>query len=229
MPLPGITGRLRGGVVPLPTITYLANLIDPGNETTYSFGGASFGAAAADRAIAVTIHGAAVVSGREVSSVTIGGVSASRLVNQTVGTGIITAVTTSEIWIASVPTGTSGTVSVTFNFGMLRCAIGIFRITGLLSLLAEGTAVGQSNNNSNNLSLTGISKDAVVIACGTGTSSPAFGYTGVTQAYENGWSDTNGEHRFTGGSGVAASAGSFNITQTNTSGEYVSCVSAALR
>lgn len=229
MPLPGVMGRMRGGAAPLPTITYLTTLIDTDNATTYPFAGVSFGAAAADRAIAVTIHGTSLVSNREVSSVTIGGVSASRLVSQRIGVGIITSVNNAEIWIASVPAGTNGTVSVTFNFEMARCAVGVFRITGLLSLLAEGTAVGQGNNNSNNLSLTGVSKDAVVIACGTAYSSPTFGYTGVTKEYENSWSDSSGGPHFTGGSGIAAADGSFSITQTNTGGTYVSCVSVALR
>lgn len=225
--IPG-TIPIAGGSFGPPTIAYLTNLVDTSDETTYSFGGVSFGDAAADRAIAVTIHGTRSVASREVSSVTIGGVSASRLVGQTTFAGALAIGTVSEIWIASVPAGTSGTVSITFNDLISHCAVGVFRITGLLSLLAEGTAVGQANNNSNNLSLTGVSKDAVVIACGTATGSPTFGYTGVTQEYENAWSDTSGR-RFTGGSGVATSAGSFSITQTNTGGANVACVSVALR
>jgi len=128
------------------SISYLTSATDTTDLTTYNgavFQGLSFGAAAAGRYIVVAI-GSRANAARSISSVTIGGVSAAVVsdgvttcvANDTSGGADLTA-----LWIANVPTGTTGDVVVTFSGAMLRCAISLFRMTGNASATASQVKV----------------------------------------------------------------------------------------
>ncbi|MFA5768360.1 MAG: LamG-like jellyroll fold domain-containing protein [Bacteroidales bacterium] len=104
------------------------------NQYTYSV---SFGDAAADRYIIVTAAARKAGASTTITGVTIGGVSATE-VHQNTNTSTNTDV--SGIFIAAVPTGTSGNVVVTYGATMVRSIIGVYRVTSLSSATASDTA-----------------------------------------------------------------------------------------
>ena len=97
------------------------------DQSSYTFASMSFGDAAADRHIAVGIVSRASAN-RTISDVTIGGVTATPIVNERNPDGGNT--TNMAIFIAEVPSGTSGNVVVDFTNTQIRCAITVWRIIG---------------------------------------------------------------------------------------------------
>ena len=110
--------------------------VDTTNQTTYTFSTKSFGAADANRQIIVSIAGFHSADARSISTVTIGGVSATINVQET---HTISGSRQSGIAIANVPTGTTGNVVVTWDNTMTSCAIVVYRTVGA-STTAHDTA-----------------------------------------------------------------------------------------
>lgn len=117
------------------------------DATTYTFSSQSFGAEAADRHILNTIA-AGAASARTVSSSTIGGVAASELVDFEAHSG-----SNAAMIIAAVPTGATGDVVVTFTGGMVRCAVGTYRVTGLNSTTPTGSGTDSTDALSASLNI----------------------------------------------------------------------------
>lgn len=112
-------------VVEPKTHTWTAGDSSGTSNTTYTFTSKSLGTASASRRIAVLIGG--VASSRTVSSVTVAGVSLSfvaRYAHNTV---------TEELWMGSVPSGTSGNVVVTWDNTNSYTSIDVFACYGLSS------------------------------------------------------------------------------------------------
>lgn len=97
-------------------------------KNPYTFSGMSFGTTNGGRKILVTITGedASVGGTQSISSVTIGGVTATRLV-AIADTGFSNGAN-AAVYMANVPSGTSGTVVVTFTGNMWTCAISVYRV-----------------------------------------------------------------------------------------------------
>ena len=115
---------VQGGISLMPvTISHTADPFSATNATAYTFSGAALGTAAANRKISVGVVGA-VLGAPAVSTLTIGGVSAS-VVIAAEGTDA-----TGEIWAADVPTGTTGDIVVTFASGSGRCCLSVDAIYG---------------------------------------------------------------------------------------------------
>lgn len=90
--------------------------------TTYTFSSQNLGTAAANRYIiigATGVHNAA----RTLNSVTVGGVSATQIQNIALSNPRIAA-----IFVAAVPTGTTGDIVLTFSSGMSRVAYGAWAL-----------------------------------------------------------------------------------------------------
>lgn len=96
-----------------------------GNSYTFSM---SFGAADANRALVAVID----TNSTSITSVTIGGVTATNLVNTT---GF-----DCRIVIANVPTGTSGNVVIAVGGNSTRGGVQLYRVMGLSSFSASSTA-----------------------------------------------------------------------------------------
>lgn len=111
------------------TGSFLQSAVSTSDLTTYTFSSQNFGDAASDRYIVVAITSMSV-SGGTISSVTIGGVSAS--IDAQV-TNSSSNYTVSGIAKAIVPTGTSGDIVVTFGAEQLRAGIGVYRLLGISS------------------------------------------------------------------------------------------------
>lgn len=140
-----VVGWAAGGGIE--TFSYLTNATSPADETNYSFGSLSFGAAAADRYLVGAVGALQTASGAiSLSSATIGGVSTTIVVQiNHVGNGSVVA----ALCIALVPTGTSGTVTVNWSDEMTSCGVALYRITGLGSPTPQDT--GSDNTPSSGL------------------------------------------------------------------------------
>lgn len=96
--------------------------------TTYTFSTQNLGTAAGDRYIVCCVNGRSSDGGaRTISSVTVGGVTA------TAGPFVGNSGSHVGIFIAAVPTGTTGDVVVTWSGGMGDCSVELHRATGVSS------------------------------------------------------------------------------------------------
>lgn len=118
---------------------------DPADLTTYTFSGRAVGAAAADRYVLV---GAAWRNGagldRNIASATIGGNPATIWTpnSHSAANGV-------AIIGASVPTGTTADIVITFNAGNSRCCIAVARCTGIDASALAGTPVQVASTAAN--------------------------------------------------------------------------------
>ena len=137
--LPGPMGPVDETEVFDPIVTFLTSVTSGSTVTTnassFSFTSVTFGGAASDRQIFVVISSRHLTTGENPTGVTIGGVTAVQVAG---GTNSAEAM---SIWRAAVPTGTTGTVAVTYTNIAMNCAISVYRATGLNSLTAYNTKV----------------------------------------------------------------------------------------
>lgn len=89
---------------------------------------ADFGAAVSDRLVAISVNGFNATSIDGIDSITIGGVAATLAVEEVFDIGG-TAFFSSIYW-AHVPTGSSGTIALTFTGDDLEAHVSVFKITG---------------------------------------------------------------------------------------------------
>jgi hypothetical protein len=106
-----------------------------------TFSGVSFGAASASRRIYVGVTAGSSTNGATISSATIGGVSATIFTLKASGGSFSTGV--HNILVASVPSGTTGDISITYSAGLNNPKnIHVYRVVG------QTTAVGSVLHNS---------------------------------------------------------------------------------
>lgn len=188
-PQPFFSPVVAAGVTPV-DIAFVpgSDLKDTSNQTTYNFADVPFGAADAGRWLVVHIHGAN--NDRTVNSVTIGGVSASRVtdgVNDAETVVSDPASVVGALWIANVPTGTSGTVSITWSGGQARTAIALFRMTGNSGAQASQVATDTGTSGTDlSASLTIPSNGGGIGGVGVNTpdSPRTFTWTNLTEQYD---------------------------------------------
>ena len=101
---------------------------DTANQSTYTYSSENLGVAAADRYIIVAVNSRRGGNPADVTSVTIGGVSATIVVEQANSDANSDV---SALAIANVPTGTTGDVVVVYTATMARASIGVYRATGI--------------------------------------------------------------------------------------------------
>lgn len=200
-------------VKPNPNYEFLSEEEYSGFSSTPSFSSVDLGDATTNRVIVVALSWFAS-SSRTLSSATINGVAASIVQQGSDGdegsVGIISAI---------VPTGTSGTIALTFSGTVTRVSGGVYALYNLQSTTAidsdaqSGQVIfGIGGNRSVTIDTLA---DGVVIAAG-GVSenggTTTIGYSaGVSEDYEN----VSGDFRANGGSGVSSST-SMTVTMTAT-------------
>ena len=127
-----LVGFGLGGTVVPATISYQTSKVSGSTTTSYSFASTAFGAAQADRLIVVTVSGLIAPSSGtgHITGVTVGGITATEVIQDvTFGGGNSVHC---GIYVASVPTGTTGTVVVTTKASgsISRAGIGVFAVYG---------------------------------------------------------------------------------------------------
>lgn len=139
-----------------PAFSILSSGINTANQIEYTFSSLSFGAAATDRLLIVAVTSGGVLDPATLLSATIGGVSAT-IHAQANNTGN-SVNGHAAVFSALVPTGTSGSVVVTWDGAgaMGNTAYALYRATGLVSstptdtATAAGTSPTMSIDRANN-------------------------------------------------------------------------------
>tara|TARA_R110002020_G_scaffold315243_1_gene530398 strand:+ start:325 stop:975 length:651 start_codon:yes stop_codon:yes gene_type:complete len=192
----------NSGVV-VPDDVTLAFLSNEGSETdasSYTFTGKSFGDTATDRRIFVGVYGLDN-SGSTIttSTVTVGGVSATKVVEVTNDTSINGV---SAIWQADVPSGTSGTVVIAFSTTIIKMGYALWRVTGGVD--EKDTASSTSSNFTLSLD---VNDNGGAIGYAGNRDTPTWTWTGLTEDFEG----TAGSAKHSGASDTFASGGSKTV------------------
>lgn len=186
------------------TKTFLQSVANDADLTTYTFPSQNLGTASAGRYIVALIAGSSGTSGRTISSVTIGGVSASQL-------GFVSeagSTRASSIWIAAVPTGTTGDVVITWSAGMGRCGVGLYSLTGAQTT-AFDTATATATSGTTLSDTINIPAGGVCFSVATAQVSGdySWSWTNITEDFDTLLETGSPNHnRFTGASDVFGSS-----------------------
>lgn len=154
-------------------LTYQTSTSDSTNLTTYTFASQAIGTAASDRYVIVGVAGSNTAS--EPSSVTIGGVSATKAVGTAGGNH------SAGLWVANVPSGSTASIVVVWPGAIDRCAIGVWSATGLSSVTPTNTAT--SNASPGVGAVTTLSGGFAVAFSHLGYGTVTWSGTGVTQDF----------------------------------------------
>jgi len=205
-----ITGKPAAGGGPK-VVTYQTQTSGT-TSTNYTFSSQAIGTATSDRIVIVAVH--LLNTGATGSSMTVGGISATRQVRSQRGTG------TSEIWTAAVPTGTTATIVVNGSAASDRCGIIVWTATGLLSGTAVGTGTNTSSSSPHATAAFATSNGGFVIMTSCDNGSPTYTESvsgGGTPAITEDYDGIFGGSPTMVGARTAATDGT-NITVTITGG-----------
>jgi hypothetical protein len=157
------------------TLSYTDSATSSSNGPTVTYSTRSLGTAAADRIILVGVIGND--NSRTVSSVTVGGVSASITVNTFTGASAAHCI---YIWQAAVPSGTTGNIVVTFSGTVSDSGIGVWALYN-----ANSTATATATNSSNPLSTTiNVPANGALVGIARSGASSTFTWTNLTENYD---------------------------------------------
>ncbi|MEE8607220.1 MAG: hypothetical protein V3S55_06440 [Nitrospiraceae bacterium] len=131
--MPPFTKLGFGGSAEGVNVLFTDSSTDTVDRTIYTFSAQALGTPASDRRIVVMVNGS-VTGPPVVSSATIGGIATTNVLEVSDGAS------TGTILIASVPTGTTGDVVITWDIQAARCAISVYRMTGASSATPSATA-----------------------------------------------------------------------------------------
>jgi hypothetical protein len=166
--------------------TYLQSAGNTANLTTYTFASQNLGTASSDRYIIVTAAGSAISGTNSISTLEVAGIPASFVNRQNQDSP--NEANVAEIWIAAVPTGTSGNVVVTFSGGQARAAITMYSATGLNSATPYDTGnATDSGANPNPSTTIDCQADGFVIAAtmiNNAATTTGCAWTGLTENAE---------------------------------------------
>jgi hypothetical protein len=162
------------------SLTDVHEAVDTTTQTTYTFNSVNFGTADSSRVLALCIMTRNSAGTQAVSSVGFPGA-----IPGIVGPNIHNVnATRSEIWYANVPTGTSGTVTVTMAGANQRCAIQLYSILSPSSVAPTTTATNTTNGTVTSGSLSIPAGGASIMCCYTLTGGPATP-TGSPAGFDN--------------------------------------------
>lgn len=183
-----------------------------------------FGTASASRYVIIGVSSSATGAAAPgtILGATIGGITATIIDQGVSGTNGGSA---SAILIAAVPTGTSGTVAITYNASVTYVTLGSWSATGLSSTAAN--AHGTSGSAPGTFSLGTLNGGfAIGVATSSSDSSGAgFSWSGLTEQYDT---DTSGTLTDAGGAHNASTNGSsISVQVTYTSGSRAEMVCAS--
>jgi hypothetical protein len=155
-----------------PDLTQIApfDSFDFSSTDSYTEVGASFGAAASDRLVAIAVNGFNFVSIDGIDSVTIGGVAATLAVEE-VDSGVQFF---SSIYWALVPTGSTGDIALTFTGDDIVGNVGVYKITGAdTSSPVAATADATVASGTVSASITPTANSATLASALAGLGNPA--------------------------------------------------------
>lgn len=160
-----------------PTVVYASTAGQNGSLTSpHTFSSQGIGTASADRVVIVSIY--AKGSGVPVDSITIGGVSATKLAEITNSEGNAT------IWALLVTAGTTADVVLTWTGALDRVFIGVHAMTGTNGSVTTHDTATHSATTSLSTTIDIPTDGAVVAVCGGNNSGGISFSAGVTEEWE---------------------------------------------
>jgi len=167
-------------VHPISSRAYTDAGTDSSNSSSYTFSNMNLGTADVDRYIVV---GAVVRSGSSsayANSVSVGGVTATRV--QYDRNGASGFLTESSLWIAPLPSGTSADVVLNLNNGAVRAGISVHAVYDIASTtpLATGGDVNSATLNST----VSVPENGIVIAVSYGHSATSASWGDIAEDVE---------------------------------------------
>lgn len=185
------------------SITFLQTASSTTNATSYTFSAQNFGTASSDRLIACAFS-AKGGSSTALTSLTIGGVTAT-LVASAAGATVDDNIV--ALYVAAVPTGTSGSVVATLNgSSAFRAHIALWSITG-----ANATPHDTDSQNGFAVSVDTPANGVSIVAY-VSQSTTAKTWTGGTERYDD---TTEAVIKSSGTSDNHASAATLNVSTGN--------------
>lgn len=187
-----------------PSVTYGERQSSTLNSPFYSFSAVDIGTAADDRLVLVNVNGShASASGRTISSVTVGGVTATRLEG---AQGSLSGTLRAEIWAAPVPTGTDATVTVAWSATMEDCTVATFAVSGLNDTTPRATAASPTPATGSESVTIDALEDGIMVACWFYGGPAAATWSGLDEAYDS-EGTTNRRNSGASASGMTAETG----------------------
>lgn len=205
------------------TSEFRTSAFDLTDLTTYTFAAQSIGTASATRRVVVGV-GWASAAATTVSSLTIGGITATADGDSGAATGNRRAM----IFSAIVPTGTTADVVVTLSGTGARLGIGVWRLSGGGPTGATSASV---NAGSGTLTVTTVADDIVFAYGFSGNSSatPATAtWTGASERFDDGLNEASNSNS-SSGSDATASGSSTAIDFSTTGATWRAFVAAGYR
>lgn len=204
------------------TISFLQCSTDTGNLTTYTFTATNVGTASSDRVTFIGVVLEDSASAYTVSTVTVGGASATSIVDQG-GTNV----SNTAIFALANPSGTSKDIVVTASEAVTMAGICVWSSTGVQSL----TPVATANNNDASAQSMSVSintqTDGVAMGiCTSSQDSQTHTWTGLTERSDQ----FSGENSFSSAD-LTVSSGStpLSVTCDPTGSAASSAVAASFR
>lgn len=178
--IPGIIPGMAGQTGP--TATYLGAAINSGAASTYNFASQPLGTVSPTRLIVVAYSGS-LGAAFSVSSTTIAGIAGTYVIGSSVTSG--SANVGVYLYQAIVPTGTTGTISITWSRALARSAIGIWSIDGILSTTAISTDSGSVTGVGGAIPLSMNAQiDDVIIGALAAYNNDVSAWVGVTENFD---------------------------------------------
>lgn len=177
-----------------------------GALTTHSFA-ADFSTAETGRLIVVTVN-MGDNNATSATGMTIGGVTATEVVTANHYCGYYAS--EASIWVAAVPTGTSGTVSLTTSTGS-QASMQVFALYGATSATPVSTDTS-TDTTSHSFNVSGLPSNAAVI----GTVGAEFSTSVITTS----WSATLTDAGVVGTTGGNSNGSAYNVVQSSGSESY---------
>lgn len=187
---------------PAATITYAATAHTGSGATSYTYSSFSLSTADATRKVVVACNSG--FGTRTVSSITVGGVSATYVRRQA---GAAYSV---ELWEAAVPTGTTGDIVVVWSGAQNFCSIGVWAVYNAASTV---TATAVSTANPLSASVT-VSDGGVSIGAANASDAATATWTELTENYDTRADPVTFAARMTGANKEYAAGGSPTVTCT---------------
>jgi len=126
------------------TVIFRGNQEFDANASSYTVSAADLGDASADRYVMIACGGRGSTSAAVISSVTVGGVSATEVGSVTSGSGSFRS--TAKSYVINVPTGTTADIVVNFSGSVLRAGVSWWTDDNLGSTTPHDTGVSTSSS-----------------------------------------------------------------------------------
>jgi hypothetical protein len=162
----------RGGGNPA-SVSYRATYNSTTDASSYTFTSADIGTATDRSIVVVAIH----YRSSSISSVTVGGVSATQVVS--VGAGLNTA-----IYRASGVTGTTANIVVNLSGTASRCLVAVYALYNLRSNTPYDSSTTFTLGGTSQTRTLDTIVDGVIVAAGSANASRTFTWTGATENYD---------------------------------------------